>query len=81
MSQEKQIDFLGKKFVEITMKVVIEYDANEEDIEDVVTSVVTCFYSEDTFGNETFIPLTETMKIYEYDEKIFEDVTERFTNK
>jgi hypothetical protein len=81
MSQEKQIDFLGKKFVEITMKVVIEYDANEEDIEDVVSSVVACFYSEDTFGNETFIPLTETMKIYEYDEKIFEDVTERFTNK
>ena len=81
MSQENQIDFLGKKFVEITMKVVIEYDANEEDINEVVSSVVACFYNEDTFGNETFVPSTETMKVQEYGETTFEDVTEKFSDK
>ena len=39
MTMESKIDFLGKKFVEITMKVVIEYDANELDISDVSAGV------------------------------------------
>ena len=75
---ESKIDFLGKKFVEITMKVVIEYDANELDISDVVSSVTTCFYNEDTYGNETFAPVTETMKLHDYSDTTFIDVTEKY---
>jgi hypothetical protein len=74
-----KIDFLGQKYVEITMKVVIEYNANELDIEEVVSSVVACFYNEDTYGNETFESATETMKVYEYiDDVPYVDVTEKY---
>ena len=80
---ENKIDFLGKKFVEVTMKVVIEYDANELDIEEVVNSVTDCFYNEDTYGNETFLPVTETMKVHEYLETdiVYNDVTEKYLTK
>ncbi len=78
-----KIDFLGEKFVEVTMKVVIGYDANELDIEEVVSSVTACFYNEDTFGNETFLPVTETMRVYEYLETdiVYNDVTEKYLTK
>jgi hypothetical protein len=75
---KNKIDFLGKKFVEITMKVIIEYDANELDIEEVANSVTACFYSEDTYGNETFAPVTETMKVHEYGDTTHTDVTDKF---
>ena len=80
---ENKIDFLGKKFVEVTRKVVIEYDANELDIEEVVNSVTACFYNEDTYGNETFLPVTETMKVHEYLETdiVYNDVTEKYLTK
>ena len=71
-------NFLGKKQVEITIKVVVEYDANELDISDVVSSITTCFYSEDTYGNETFAPSTETMEVLEYIDTTFIDVTENY---
>lgn len=73
-----KIDFLGKKQVEITMKFIVEYDANELDINEVVSSAVACFYEEDTLGNETFSPSTPTMKVLEYTETEFKDVTEKF---
>jgi hypothetical protein len=60
------------------MKVVVEYDANELDINEVVSSVTACFYNEDTLGIETFAPETETMKVHEYRETTFNDVTEEF---
>jgi hypothetical protein len=75
---ENKIDFLGEKFVEVTMKVVIKYNANELDINEVVSSVVACFHNEDTYGNETFLPVTETMEVHEYAETTFIDVTEKF---
>lgn len=80
MKKKNKIDFLGKKFVEVTMKVVIEYDANELDIEEVVSSITACFYNEDTYGNETFEPVTETMRVYEYLETdiVYNDVTEKY---
>ena len=34
------------------MEFVVEYDANEMDIQEVVDSAVTCFYEEDVEGNE-----------------------------
>lgn len=76
---KNKIDFLGKKFVEVTIKVVIEYDADELDIEEVANSVVACFYNEDTYGNETFEPETDNMKVHEYEEVVnFVDVTETY---
>jgi hypothetical protein len=73
-----KIDFLGKKYVKITMEFVVEYDANEMDINDVVSSVVTCFYEEDKEGNEMFLPYTDSMKVQEYTDSTFIDVTEEF---
>ena len=79
---KNKIDFLGKKFVEVTIKVVIEYDADELDIEEVANSVVACFYNEDTYGNETFEPETDNMKVHEYEEVVnFVDVTETYKAK
>jgi hypothetical protein len=75
-----KIDFLDKKYVKITMEFVVEYDANEMDINDVVSSAVTCFYEEDKEGNETFLPYTDSMKVQEYTDSTFVDVTEEFIN-
>ena len=68
----------GQKFVEITMTVVIEYNANEVDVEDVISSAVICFYSEDTYGIELFEPETETMTVHEYESTDFKDVTDEW---
>ena len=75
-----KIDFLDKKYVKITMEFVVEYDANEMDINDVVSSAVTCFYKEDKEGNEMFLPYTDSMKVQEYTDSTFVDVTEEFIN-
>jgi hypothetical protein len=75
-----KIDFLDKKYVKITMEFVVEYDANEMDINDVVSSAVTCFYEEDKEGNEMFLPYTDSMKVQEYTDSTFVDVTEEFIN-
>jgi len=69
------IDFLGKKQVSITMTVIVEYDANELDINEVVSSTVACFYNEDTYGNETYSPKTEQLEVIEYSETAYKDVT------
>jgi hypothetical protein len=75
-----KIDFLDKKYVKITMEFVVEYDANKMDINDVVSSAVTCFYEEDKEGNEMFLPYTDSMKVQEYTDSTFVDVTEEFIN-
>jgi hypothetical protein len=62
------------------MEFVVEYDANEMDINDVVSSAVTCFYEEDKEGNEMFLPYTDSMKVQEYTDSTFVDVTEEFIN-
>ncbi len=67
-----------KKFVKITMELVVEYDANVMDIEEVVDSAVTCFLEEDKEGNELFLPYTDSMKVHEYIDTTFVDVTEEF---
>jgi len=73
-----KVDFLGEKYVKITMEVVVKYDANELDIQEVVDSAVTCFYEEDKYGNEMFLPKTDTMEVHEYTDTKFVDVTEEF---
>ena len=75
-----KIDFLDKKYVKITMEFVVECDANEMDIQEVVDSAVTCFYEEDVEGNELFLPYTDSMKVQEYTDTTFVDVTEEFSN-
>jgi hypothetical protein len=67
-----------EKFVEITMKVVVKYNPKKIDEEEVVNSVVACFYDEDTYGNETFAPSTETMQVQEYGETTHINVTKKF---
>jgi hypothetical protein len=72
----KKINFLGDKYVKITMEVVVKYNADEMDIQEVVDSAVTCFYEEDKYGNEMFLPKTETMVVHEYINTTFVDVTD-----
>ena len=72
-----KIDFLGKKYVEVTVKVVIEYDANELDIKEVVNDTAIAFYKDDGYGNETFVPKTDLMTVKEYVNTTFIDVTEK----
>lgn len=71
------IDFLGDKYVEITMKFVVKYNANELDIQEVVDAATICFYSEDKHSVELFEPSTDDMEVIEYMEESFIDVTEQ----
>ena len=71
------IDFLNDKYVEITMKFVVKYNANELDIQEVVDAATICFYSEDKHSVELFAPSTDDMEVIEYMEESFIDVTEQ----
>ena len=71
------IDFLGDKYVEITMTVLVKYNANELDIQEVVDAATICFYSEDKHSVELYQPSTDDMEVIEYMEESFEDVTEK----
>jgi hypothetical protein len=71
------IDFLGEKYVEITIKAVIKYNANELDIEEVVNAATICFHSEDKLGVELYQPSTDNMEVIEYMEDSYIDVTEK----
>lgn len=63
------------KSVEVTMRVLIDV---EDDIEvnDLDSQLVVCFYHEDTYGTEHFLPKTEGLTITEYLETTINSVTQ-----
>ena len=77
LNKSMSIDFLGEKYVEITMTVLVKYNANDLDIQEVVDAATICFYSEDKHSVELFVPSTDDMEVIEYMEESFKDVTEK----
>ena len=71
------IDYLDDKYVEITMTVLVKYNANELDIQEVVDAATICFHYEDRHNIELFVPSTDDMEVIEYMEESFKDVTEK----
>jgi hypothetical protein len=53
------------KSVEVTMKFLVDVDDDIE-INDLESQLVVCFYHEDTYGTEHFLPKTEGLTITEY---------------
>jgi len=67
---------MAKKIIEIRMNVLVEYDTDLYEEEDVVSKSVLCFYEEDKIGVENFLPEAEGLKVIDYrDIDVFE-VTE-----
>jgi hypothetical protein len=54
------------KSVEVTIKVAIDVDDTIVEINDIPNQLVVCFYKEDTYGTEHFLPKTEGLTITEY---------------
>lgn len=54
------------KSVEVTIKVAIDVDDSIVDINDLPSQLVVCFYHEDTYGTEHFLPKKEGLTITEY---------------
>jgi hypothetical protein len=71
------IDYLDDKYVEITLTVLVKYNANELDIKEVVDATTICFHIEDRHNIELFVPSTDDMEVIEYMEESFIDVTEQ----
>lgn len=69
---------MAKKFVEITMNVVVEYDTELYDENDVVSKSVLCFYEEDKTGVENFLPKAEGLEVIDYIDTSGFDVTEEY---
>jgi hypothetical protein len=53
------------KSVEVTMKFLVDVDDNIE-INDLESRLVVCFYHEDTYGTEHFLPKGEGLTVTEY---------------
>jgi len=67
---------MAKKIIEVRMNVLVEYDTDLYEEEDVVSKSVLCFYEEDKIGVENFLPEAEGLKVIDYrDIDVFE-VTE-----
>jgi hypothetical protein len=57
---------MAKKIIEVRMNVLIEYDTDLYEEEDVVSKSVLCFYEEDKIGVENFLPEAEGLKVIDY---------------
>jgi len=69
---------MPKKFIEISMNVVVEYDTDLYDENDVVSKSVLCFYEEDEVGVENFLPKAEGLVVIDYLDTSGFDVTENY---
>ena len=64
---------MAKKIIEIRMNVLVEYNTDLYDEDDVVSKSVLCFYEEDKTGVESFLPEAEGLKVIDYiDTNVFE---------
>lgn len=64
------------KSVEVTMKFVVEVDDSITDLNELDGRLVVCFYHEDTYGTEHFLPKTEGLTITEYIDTTINSVTQ-----
>jgi hypothetical protein len=72
---------MAKKFIEIRMNVVVEYDTDLYDEDDVVSKSVLCFYEEDKTGVENFLPKAEGLEVIDYLITNAIDITEVYNDK
>ena len=72
---------MAKKFIEIRMNVVVEYDTDLYDEEDIVSKSVLCFYEEDKAGVENFLPKAEGLEVIDYLITSGIDITEVYNDK
>jgi hypothetical protein len=63
------------KSVEVTMKFLVDVDDDIE-INELDSRLVVCFYHEDTYGTEHFLPKTEGLTITEYIDTTINSVTQ-----
>jgi hypothetical protein len=63
------------KSVEVTMKFLVDVDDDIE-INELDSRLVVCFYHEDTYGTEHFLPKTEGLTITEYLDTTINSVTQ-----
>ena len=64
------------KSVEVTMKVVIEVDDTIVDVDNLDSQLVVCFYHEDTYGTEHYLPKAEGLTVTEYIDTTINSITE-----
>lgn len=64
------------KAVEVTLKVLIEVDDNIVDVNDLDSRLVVCFYHEDTYGTEHFLPKADGLSVTEYLDTTINSITE-----
>lgn len=72
---------MAKKFIEIRMNVVVEYDTDLYDEDDIVSKSVLCFYEEDKTGVENFLPKAEGLEVIDYLDTSVIDITEVYNDK
>jgi hypothetical protein len=63
------------KSVEVTMKFLVDVDDDIE-INELDSQLVVCFYHEDTYGTEHFLPKKEGLTITEYLDTTINSVTQ-----
>jgi hypothetical protein len=63
------------KSVEVTMRFLVDVDDDIE-INELDSRLVACFYHEDTYGTEHFLPKTEGLEITEYLDTTINSVTQ-----
>jgi len=63
------------KSVEVTMRFLVDVDDDIE-INELDSRLVACFYHEDTYGTEHFLPKTEGLIITEYLDTTINSVTQ-----
>ena len=64
------------KAVEVTLKVLIDVDVNIVDVSDLDSRLVVCFYHEDTYGTEHFLPKADGLSVTEYLGTTIDSITE-----
>jgi hypothetical protein len=64
------------KAVEVTIKVLIDVDDSIVDVSDLDSNLVVCFYHEDTYGTEHFLPKADGLSVTEYLGTTIDSITE-----
>ena len=64
------------KAVEVTIKVLIDVDDNIVDVSELDSRLVVCFYHEDTYGTEHYLPKADGLSVTEYIDTTIDSITE-----
>jgi hypothetical protein len=64
------------KTVEVTMRVLIEVDDTIVDVDNIDSDLVVCFYKDDGYGNEMFLPKADGLTVLEYLDTRIESINE-----